>query len=90
MSTEEPTEADGGLSGLTDVLCGCGRPVRYQTQSGYACNKYARCQPKRCIPCRETGLAHCSDPENCGGPWDTHNAKVQAAPRSGVETGTES
>ena len=23
----------------------------------------------RCEPCRATGLIHCSDPENCGGPW---------------------
>lgn len=28
-------------------------------------------EPKRCIPCRNTGLWHCSDPENCGGPWTT-------------------
>ena len=26
--------------------------------------------PKRCEPCRATGAVHCSDPENCGGPWD--------------------
>ena len=23
--------------------CGCGRPVRYQTATGFACNKYSRC-----------------------------------------------
>lgn len=25
----------------------------------------------RCEPCRATGLVHCGDPMNCGGPWDT-------------------
>ena len=29
--------------------------------------------PKRCEPCRATGAVHCSDPENCGGPWDKHH-----------------
>ena len=29
---------------------------------------------KRCEPCRQTGLIHCSDPSNCGGPWDEHHA----------------
>jgi hypothetical protein len=28
--------------------------------------------PKRCEPCRATGAVHCSDPANCGGPWDDH------------------
>jgi len=27
---------------------------------------------KWCKPCRQTGMVHCSDPENCGGPWDSH------------------
>lgn len=27
----------------TDGLCGCGRPMRYITRSGDACNKYRRC-----------------------------------------------
>lgn len=27
----------------TDGLCGCCRPIRYMTASGYACNKYGRC-----------------------------------------------
>lgn len=26
--------------------------------------------PKRCKACREVGMIHCSDPLNCGGPWD--------------------
>jgi len=30
----------------------------------------AAMQMKRCEPCRATGMVHCSDPENCGGPWD--------------------
>jgi len=30
----------------------------------------AAVQGKRCDACRATGLVHCSDPENCGGPWD--------------------
>ena len=34
---------------------------------------------KHCDPCRETGAIHCSDPENCGGPWDVHNAGVTGA-----------
>lgn len=25
-----------------------------------------------CVPCRNTGMIHCSDPANCGGPWDLH------------------
>ena len=25
--------------------CGCGRPVRYMTRTGDACNKYGRCNP---------------------------------------------
>lgn len=29
---------------------------------------------KRCIPCREVGALHCSDPSNCGGPWDEHKS----------------
>lgn len=28
--------------------------------------------PKRCEACRSKGLLHCSDPANCGGPWDEH------------------
>ena len=28
----------------------------------------------RCEPCRETGLVHCSDPLNCGGPWTESKA----------------
>lgn len=36
--------------------------------------------PKRCEPCRATGAVHCSDPENCGGPWDKmHDAPLPAA-----------
>ena len=27
--------------------------------------------PNRCKACRETGMIHCCDPLNCGGPWDT-------------------
>lgn len=34
---------DGAASALTAMLCGCGRPVRYMTQTGDACNKYRRC-----------------------------------------------
>jgi hypothetical protein len=31
---------------------------------------------KRCEPCRATAAVHCSDPENCGGPWDKrHDAQ---------------
>ena len=30
----------------------------------------------RCEPCRETGLVHCSDPENCGGPWTVANQSL--------------
>jgi len=37
------TERSEGAVGLTVGLCGCGRPVRYMTQSGDACNKYMRC-----------------------------------------------
>ncbi len=35
----------GGNSAVlsTAGLCGCGRPVRYMTPSGYACNKHMRC-----------------------------------------------
>jgi hypothetical protein len=32
--------------------------------------------PKRCEECRATGAVHCSDPENCGGPWDKRKAGV--------------
>jgi hypothetical protein len=31
-------------------------------------------EPLRCEACRETGAIHCSDPENCGGPWTVPNA----------------
>lgn len=31
---------------------------------------------RRCKPCRETGAIHCSDPENCGGPWTVPNAAL--------------
>lgn len=34
----------------------------------------ARATPKRCEPCRATGAIHCSDPANCGGPWDEREA----------------
>ena len=27
-----------------DEPCGCGRPVQYETPSGYACNKHMRCR----------------------------------------------
>ena len=39
-------EANDGCSAVlsTAGLCGCGRPVRYMTKSGDACNKYMRCQ----------------------------------------------
>ena len=30
---------------------------------------------KWCKPCRETGAIHCSDPANCGGPWDAREAR---------------
>ena len=30
-------------------------------------------EPLRCKACRETGAIHCSDPENCGGPWTVPN-----------------
>jgi hypothetical protein len=33
----------------------------------------AAVQRKRCEPCRATDAVHCSDPENCGGPWDKRN-----------------
>ena len=33
--------------------------------------------PKRCDPCHDTGVVHCSDPANCGGPWDTCHDKPQ-------------
>lgn len=38
-------ETKAGVSPVlsTDGLCGCGRPVRYMTKSGDACNKYMRC-----------------------------------------------
>lgn len=26
-------------------------------------------EKKRCLDCNDTGLSHCSDPLNCGGPW---------------------
>ena len=32
-----------GTSDLTAGLCGCGRPIRYMTPTGDACNKYVRC-----------------------------------------------
>lgn len=28
---------------MTDELCGCGKPTRYETPTGMACNKYMRC-----------------------------------------------
>ena len=38
-------EANDGHSAVlsTAGLCGCGRPIRYMTPSGDACNKYMRC-----------------------------------------------
>ena len=36
--------------------------------------------PNRCEACRATGAIHCSDPGNCGGPWDTR--KTATAPCS--------
>ncbi len=30
-------------------------------------------EPLRCEDCRKTGAIHCSDPENCGGPWTVPN-----------------
>lgn len=30
-------------------------------------------QEKRCKACNEADMSHCSDPENCGGPWDKRN-----------------
>ncbi len=35
---------------------------------------------KCCEPCRSTGLFHCSDPANCGGPWDDHAAPSPTEP----------
>lgn len=28
---------------MSDLLCGCGKPARYETHRGMACNKYIRC-----------------------------------------------
>lgn len=30
---------------------------------------------KRCEACRAVGAVHCSDPSNCGGPWDEHRTE---------------
>lgn len=37
------TGATIGAVASTAMLCGCGRPVQYMTQTGDACNKYMRC-----------------------------------------------
>ena len=36
------------------------------------CTKSQTDDTRRCEACRETGAIHCSDPENCGGPWTVH------------------
>jgi len=36
------------------------------------CTKSQTGDMRRCKACRETGAIHCSDPENCGGPWTVH------------------
>ena len=36
------------------------------------CTKSQTGDTRRCEACRETGAIHCSDPENCGGPWTAH------------------
>ena len=36
------------------------------------CTKSQTGDMRRCEACRETGAIHCSDPENCGGPWTVH------------------
>lgn len=36
------------------------------------CTKSQTDDTRRCKACRETGAIHCSDPENCGGPWTVH------------------
>lgn len=28
---------------MVEDKCGCGRPIRYETATGFACNKYFRC-----------------------------------------------
>lgn len=46
------------------------------------CTKSQTGDMRRCKPCRETGAIHCSDPENCGGPWTVPNdrhERTQAA-----------
>lgn len=43
------------------------------------CTKSQTGDMRRCEACRETGAIHCSDPENCGGPWTVPNAEVTGA-----------
>lgn len=38
-----------------------------------------RIESLRCGACRETGAIHCSDPENCGGPWTVPYAELRGA-----------
>jgi hypothetical protein len=42
MKTED-TKSLCSASRSTDRLCGCGKPIRYMTPSGDACNKHVRC-----------------------------------------------
>ncbi len=43
QTPQDANEATIGAVASTAMLCGCGRPVRYMTQTGDACNKYMRC-----------------------------------------------